>query len=71
MAIVESVDQTKKSTICFSSLLFRCFAALGNVSKARFLKKTNEMADLISKEYVRTQTTNYCSKFIIHIVSMN
>lgn len=36
---------------------FRCFAALGNVSKARFLNKTNKIADCISKEYVRTQTT--------------
>ncbi|XP_053503578.1 intraflagellar transport protein 172 homolog isoform X4 [Ictalurus furcatus] len=29
----------------------RCFAALGNVSKARFLNKTNKIADCISKEY--------------------
>ncbi|XP_058274743.1 intraflagellar transport protein 172 homolog [Hemibagrus wyckioides] len=29
----------------------RCFAALGNVSKARFLKKTNQLVDCISKEY--------------------
>ncbi|XP_046728666.1 intraflagellar transport protein 172 homolog isoform X1 [Silurus meridionalis] len=29
----------------------RCFAALGNVSKARFLSKTNQTVDSISKEY--------------------
>lgn len=73
MAIVKSygpVLSGKNSTICFFSLLSRCFAALGNVSKARFLNKTNKMADLISVEYVHTQTTNYSSEFIIHNVSI-
>lgn len=42
---------------CFSSevlLVFfrRCFAALGDVSKARFLNETNKIADAVSKEYV-------------------
>lgn len=30
----------------------RCFAALGQVSKARFLHETNEIADQVAKEYV-------------------
>lgn len=32
--------------------LSRCFAALGHVSKARFLHDTNEVADQVAKEYV-------------------
>lgn len=41
-------------------LLFfrRCFAALGDVSKARFLNETNKIADAVSKEYV-CSTYNY------------
>lgn len=30
----------------------RCFAALGDVSKARFLNETNKIADSVSREYV-------------------
>ncbi|XP_078205870.1 intraflagellar transport protein 172 homolog isoform X6 [Callithrix jacchus] len=31
----------------------RCFSALGQVAKARFLHETNEIADQVSREYAR------------------
>uniref|UniRef100_A0A8C9QX79 Intraflagellar transport protein 172 homolog n=1 Tax=Scleropages formosus TaxID=113540 RepID=A0A8C9QX79_SCLFO len=37
----------------------RCFAALGDVSKARFLNETNRIADQVSKEYVGDGTEHY------------
>ncbi|XP_048371540.1 intraflagellar transport protein 172 homolog [Sphaerodactylus townsendi] len=37
----------------------RCFAALGHVSKARFLHETNEIADQVAKEYGGDGTDYY------------
>ncbi|KAM3856962.1 intraflagellar transport protein 172 homolog [Vipera latastei] len=37
----------------------RCFAALGQVSKARFLHETNEIADQVAKEYGGDGTDYY------------
>ncbi|XP_064411524.1 intraflagellar transport protein 172 homolog [Latimeria chalumnae] len=37
----------------------RCFAALGDVSKARFLRETNEIADRIAKEHGGDGTDSY------------
>lgn len=38
----------------------RCFSALGNVSKARFLHETNEIADQVAKEYVSQASLLLC-----------
>ncbi|XP_042189213.1 intraflagellar transport protein 172 homolog [Callorhinchus milii] len=37
----------------------RCFAALGDVAKARFLRDTNQIADQAAKEYGGDGTDNY------------
>ncbi len=42
---------------CCCCFFRRCFAALGDVSKARFLNETNKIADAVSKEYVCSEYT--------------
>lgn len=64
--ISEVVWNNAATKYFLSPLLLRCFAALGNVSKARFLNKTNKIVDCISKEHVCIQTTSYSFDCIIH-----
>ncbi|XP_062858050.1 intraflagellar transport protein 172 homolog isoform X2 [Trichomycterus rosablanca] len=49
----------------------RCFAALGCVSKARFLNKTNKVADLILKEYGSDSTENYQVRAHLAVLDKN
>ncbi|XP_023687337.1 intraflagellar transport protein 172 homolog [Paramormyrops kingsleyae] len=49
----------------------RCFAALGDVSKARFLNETNRIADNISKEYGGDGTEYYQVKARLAMLEKN
>uniref|UniRef100_A0A672S037 Intraflagellar transport protein 172 homolog n=1 Tax=Sinocyclocheilus grahami TaxID=75366 RepID=A0A672S037_SINGR len=49
----------------------RCFAALGDVSKARFLNETNKIADAVSKEYGGDGTDHYQVKARLAMLDKN
>ncbi|KAI1897568.1 hypothetical protein AGOR_G00084610 [Albula goreensis] len=49
----------------------RCFAALGDVSKARFLNETNKIADQVSKEYGGDGTEYYQVKARLAMLDKN
>ncbi|XP_016326231.1 intraflagellar transport protein 172 homolog [Sinocyclocheilus anshuiensis] len=49
----------------------RCFAALGDVSKARFLNETNKIADSVSKEYGGDGTDHYQVKARLAMLDKN
>uniref|UniRef100_W5NFZ6 Intraflagellar transport protein 172 homolog n=1 Tax=Lepisosteus oculatus TaxID=7918 RepID=W5NFZ6_LEPOC len=49
----------------------RCFAALGDVSKARFLNETNKLADRIAKEYGGDGTEYYQVKARLAMLEKN
>ncbi|KAG7460913.1 hypothetical protein MATL_G00203920 [Megalops atlanticus] len=49
----------------------RCFAALGDVSKARFLNETNKIADQVSKEYGGDGTEHYQVKARLAMLDKN
>lgn len=49
----------------------RCFAALGNVSKTRFLNKTNQIADRISREYGSKGKEHYQVKARLAMLEKN
>uniref|UniRef100_A0A8C2G6B9 Intraflagellar transport protein 172 homolog n=1 Tax=Cyprinus carpio TaxID=7962 RepID=A0A8C2G6B9_CYPCA len=49
----------------------RCFAALGDVSKARFLNETNKIADAVSKEYGGDGTKHYQVKARLAMLDKN
>ncbi|KAK6295256.1 hypothetical protein J4Q44_G00344820 [Coregonus suidteri] len=49
----------------------RCFAALGDVSKARFLNETNKIADQVSKEYGGDGTEFYQVKARLAMLDKN
>uniref|UniRef100_A0A4W5KBN0 Intraflagellar transport protein 172 homolog n=1 Tax=Hucho hucho TaxID=62062 RepID=A0A4W5KBN0_9TELE len=49
----------------------RCFAALGDVSKARFLNQTNKIADQVSKEYGGDGTEFYQVKARLAMLDKN
>ncbi|CAB1340225.1 unnamed protein product, partial [Coregonus sp. 'balchen'] len=49
----------------------RCFAALGDVSKARFLNETNKIADKVSKEYGGDGTEFYQVKARLAMLAKN
>uniref|UniRef100_A0A8B9J8B1 Intraflagellar transport 172 n=1 Tax=Astyanax mexicanus TaxID=7994 RepID=A0A8B9J8B1_ASTMX len=49
----------------------RCFAALGDVSKARFLNETNKMTDSISKDYCDDGTEHYQAKARLAMLDKN
>ncbi|XP_072536228.1 intraflagellar transport protein 172 homolog isoform X2 [Salminus brasiliensis] len=49
----------------------RCFAALGDVSKARFLHETNKIADSFSKEYGDDGTDHYQVKARLAMLDKN
>ncbi|KAG1963505.1 intraflagellar transport protein [Pimephales promelas] len=49
----------------------RCFAALGDVSKARFLNETNKIADAVSKENDGDGTEHYQVKARLAILDKN
>uniref|UniRef100_A0A8C7LHJ3 Intraflagellar transport 172 n=1 Tax=Oncorhynchus kisutch TaxID=8019 RepID=A0A8C7LHJ3_ONCKI len=49
----------------------RCFAALGDVSKARFLNQTNNIADQVSKEYGGDGTEFYQVKARLAMLDKN
>ncbi|XP_067274021.1 intraflagellar transport protein 172 homolog [Pseudorasbora parva] len=49
----------------------RCFAALGDVSKARFLNETNKIADAISKENDNDGTDHYQVKARLAMLDKN
>ncbi|XP_026856898.2 intraflagellar transport protein 172 homolog isoform X1 [Electrophorus electricus] len=49
----------------------RCFAALGDVSKIRFLNETNKIADSIAKEYGGDGTENYKVKARLAMLDKN
>ncbi|KAJ8355794.1 hypothetical protein SKAU_G00185880 [Synaphobranchus kaupii] len=49
----------------------RCFAALGDVAKARFLNETNKIADQVSKEYGGDGTEHYKVKARLAMLEKN
>uniref|UniRef100_A0A8C2A3K4 Intraflagellar transport protein 172 homolog n=1 Tax=Cyprinus carpio TaxID=7962 RepID=A0A8C2A3K4_CYPCA len=49
----------------------RCFAALGDVSKARFLNETNKIADSVSREYGGDGTDHYQVKARLAMLDKN
>ncbi|XP_030627149.1 intraflagellar transport protein 172 homolog [Chanos chanos] len=49
----------------------RCFAALGDVSKARFLNETNRIADEVSKEFGGDGTEHYQVKARLAMLDKN
>ncbi|XP_073709088.1 intraflagellar transport protein 172 homolog [Garra rufa] len=49
----------------------RCFAALGDVSKSRFLNETNKIADAVSKEYGGDGTNHYQVKARLAMLDKN
>ncbi|KAL4649200.1 hypothetical protein GN956_G7681 [Arapaima gigas] len=49
----------------------RCFAALGDVSKARFLNETNHIADRMAKEYGGDGTEHYQVKARLAMLDRN
>lgn len=49
----------------------RCFAALGDVSKARFLNETNKIADAVAKEYGGDGTDHYQVKARLAMLDKN
>lgn len=49
----------------------RCFAALGDVSKARFLNETNKIADSVSKDYGDDGTEHYQVKARLAMLDKN
>ncbi|KTG47170.1 hypothetical protein cypCar_00003174 [Cyprinus carpio] len=50
---------------------YRCFAALGDVSKARFLNETNKIADSVSREYGGDGTDHYQVKARLAMLDKN
>uniref|UniRef100_A0A2K5SBP3 Intraflagellar transport 172 n=1 Tax=Cebus imitator TaxID=2715852 RepID=A0A2K5SBP3_CEBIM len=65
-AFLETLEMTPETEAMWKTLKARqlhiaerCFSALGQVAKARFLHETNEIADRVSREYGREGTDFY------------